>query len=169
VTAIRVLLAAALAGAVPGCSFIWMKAPPPPSPSRSVVDCRTTPLPPILDTIAAGIGGYIAYKGLVPERDGDAVAQPSPERTLVGLGTLGLFGASAVWGYVAGAQCREVKATEPRGRKPRSWDRQRAEEAEEEAAADALARQRQAAPDAPSVTPPAALDAGPAQDAGAPP
>ncbi len=157
-----------------GCSFVFVTSPPPPSPARRGVTCSGSPLPPILDAAAALTGGYIAFDALLGLPGHLTKANvPDPGETLLGLVALGLFGASAGWGLVAGAACREVKAEDPPKRRKR-WGAQQAEEAEEEAAAEArareLARQREAAaPDgdpAPSGVPEPVVPA-PVPDGGA--
>jgi hypothetical protein len=171
-------LAAVVAGVsllASGCSFAFVSAPPPPSPTRSTVRCDGSILAPIGDTLVAAVGAAIAYGGLFPAKDDDPMTldEPSPGIALLGLATLALYGASAAWGYIAGRDCRQAKAVNAPTGRPKRWGAQRAEEAEEEAAAEARARelaaergaQERAAESAPAVVPepvvpPRAPDAG---------
>ena len=117
-----------------GCSFVFVKSPPPTESRRrdpfdAVADCTETRVPPILDTVAASIAGASALVVV-----GTLTGTPSPNTTAqqtnqndtiraemfwVGLVTGGVTLASAIWGYRTTRKCREY--VEEKSRKDALW------------------------------------------------
>jgi hypothetical protein len=92
-----------------GCSFLFVHGPPDhPSHSR-VVDCTSSRLAPILDTIFAT--GEVVRIGVDIAASDDAFASaPIKKDADIGLGAVfgGLFLSSAVYGYIKTARCSEA-------------------------------------------------------------
>jgi hypothetical protein len=122
---------AAMAFAQLGCSFLFLKeAPEPgtyPAKDRDDPACTQRNALPVVDTVVAAAGGYLAFASVFP------AAMPSPghnstreERitrgVLLGTGVVvgGLSAISAMWGYYHTNECRRYLHPREAERKPRS-------------------------------------------------
>lgn len=110
------LLVVLLGAGCGGCSFVFVNGPPSESASEPLASpsrCTTSVLQPVGDTLNAGIGainiGVAASAGR-----GDVtwygVRMDAGTGLALGLAQLGLFGASAVYGYVQTSRCRSYLA-----------------------------------------------------------
>lgn len=99
-----------------GCSLTFVTPPPAVAPpaARPHVDCTTSNLAPILDSVLLGyeavrvgfaaLGPDSAYRRSPIDRDTDLA---------LGLAFGAAFAGSAVYGYVATARCRRIKQGPP--------------------------------------------------------
>lgn len=111
-------LLACAAGASSGCSFFFSNGPPANVAQRQDFKCEESYAPPIVDTALAS-AGLVATLGL----NSLAHALNSSGNARIGvfaLITVGLPGASAVYGYTQVHRCRaaEQTATPPPGPNP---------------------------------------------------
>jgi len=109
----RVIAAAALLAATPGCSFLFVKTPPP-ADGRLVSskDCTSSLVAPIIDS---GVGAFQVGRTVLAATADDSVyddpnAVLSREADIaLGVGFTALFVSSAVYGYVHTGHCRELQ------------------------------------------------------------
>jgi hypothetical protein len=101
---------AALCAGSAGCSFIFVRGPPSQPRQTRVVDCTTSRVAPVLDTI---FGGLEAVRTGVALAASDANYQnTSINRSAdigLGLAFTGLFVGSAVYGYIETGRCDDIK------------------------------------------------------------
>jgi hypothetical protein len=96
---------------VAGCSFLFSNAPPPDDQREAYFDCSGY-AEPVIDTVWAGLNGLGT---LVAAGTSQADWNSKPEfgsrsATIAsGLIWLGLFGASAIYGYSNAQKCSEAK------------------------------------------------------------
>ncbi len=116
------LLAFGMALAQTGCSFIFVKAPPPSNERNIAPDempvarrCTRSYTAPVLDTIWAGLHG-LGLASLAAASESSTKDRDS----LIGIeiAWLTLAVSSAVWGYTKVGECREVMGPEE---EERSW------------------------------------------------
>ena len=120
--------------AQPGCSFVFVKGPPAsaggrPDPFEAMADCTETRVPPVLDTVAAGLAGAYALAAvatLTGTPPPDATEEQIDHTDTVhaeffwgGLIVGAVMTASAIWGFRATRKCREY--VEERSRKDMLW------------------------------------------------
>ena len=105
---LHALLSICLIATQNGCSFLFVRGPSA-EPGRSVRDCTTSRLAPVIDTIFTGV--QVLRLG-IDAAASDAAFQNAPinRGTDIGLGLgLGLlFGASAAYGYAATNKCERI-------------------------------------------------------------
>jgi len=109
-----------------GCSFIFVEGPPPDHPQRTIVDCSTSNVAPVLDVLFAG---YQMVRIGMAANATDADYEDAPiDRSAdigFGIGFFVLHTASAVYGFSTTSACKDAKAeAEMRLRAPReerSW------------------------------------------------
>jgi hypothetical protein len=97
-------LIAAMVSAVsvqPGCSFLFVKGPPPDHARMASFDCSESYVMPVMDTIGAVLAGAIAASA-----GGDNSNQDQAADITVGVSLLVLAGASAIYGYSRATDCR---------------------------------------------------------------
>jgi hypothetical protein len=98
-----------------GCSFVLVDGPPPASASAMQVECTTSRVAPIVDTIVAIAQVYtigFAATASDAEYESRGVKISRGWDVVAGAAVLGLFGASAVVGYGRVNDCRRAKAEE---------------------------------------------------------
>jgi hypothetical protein len=103
-------LTAALGWGSCGCSFIFVRGPPSEPKHRRVIDCTTSQVAPILDSVFGGLEGVrigiaaaasdSAYQNALISRDADIG---------LGIGFAALFVGSAVYGFVETGRCSDLK------------------------------------------------------------
>lgn len=110
-TAILWLATAALVAGSAGCSAALVKGPPPDHARREVLECTTSPLPPIVDAAFVIGSGVAAYAAL--SEDGS----PDSAVAIISLGAMATFGASLAYGVVETSACHSaVKERSGKGR-----------------------------------------------------
>ena len=153
-------LAMALALTVPsaGCSFIFVTKPPAPEERPRNVDCTTSNVAPVIDTLIAGWQVLRTVIALTASESAYANAPIGRGADVgIGIGLFSLFAASAGTGFSWTSDCREmIGDSEPATSRPRPRPRlqppagrlgpppprpQQPEEAAEETAAQARAAQ----------------------------
>ena len=105
VRAVALVALVALAVTSSGCSFIFVKAPPP------FAKCTGSPLAPVVDTLAGSLEAVRtgialgatddSYKGAPISRGADIG---------IGVGLTALFVSSAAYGYVVTKKCNDARA-----------------------------------------------------------
>jgi hypothetical protein len=118
----RIFLVGAICATQIGCSFVFVKSPPPPGnrrqdPFEPVADCTETRIPPIVDVVAASIAGVFIAFAAVDTLTGtplNATAQQNHHYETIraemfwgGLVGSGITVASAIWGFRTTRKCRE--------------------------------------------------------------
>lgn len=104
----------------PGCSFVFVEGPPPASVNAIQVECTTSRVLPILDTVGAITQGFALADAVVPssalvssaDSAYEQLGLKSPWDIATAAALLGTFAASAVVGYSRVSECRQAKAEE---------------------------------------------------------
>jgi len=104
-------LAVTLTGPVMGCSVLFVNAPPPPANRPRVVECTSSNVAPIIDSLIAGwqvlrIG--LALAASDADYTGNRLNFTRGQDIALGAGLLTIFGISATWGFFQTAECREA-------------------------------------------------------------
>jgi len=139
---------AALIGSFPGCSFVFVTRAPPPSERPRVVDCTTSNVAPIADTVIA-VSQVVGFMYAFDASNLDyQYGRVSPVTGMVFTAALfALFAASAARGYTATGECKEIMRQRGVPTTNPTWperERRQQEEADEEAAVQAAAKARAA-------------------------
>ena len=116
-TWLTTLSCAGLAGLSSGCSVAFMTPVPAgaaPGQARPHVDCTSSNLAPIVDSVLtayelAGVG----YAATLEDADYARYRISRKTDMALGVGFAALFAGSAVYGYVSAARCRRVKEGPP--------------------------------------------------------
>ena len=99
-----------------GCSFVFSSGPSSDavrSPLSAPVDCSTSKVPPVLDTIITGF--QVARTGLAASAEDKVYRDSSLSREAdigIGIGLTALFLGSAIYGYHATSMCTKVNSPE---------------------------------------------------------
>lgn len=102
---VRAAALVALAVTSSGCSFIFVKAPPP------FATCTGSPLAPVVDTLAAGLEAVRTVIALGATDDSYKGAPISRGADIgIGAGLAALFVSSAAYGYVVTKKCNDARA-----------------------------------------------------------
>ena len=120
----HVFLVGAICATQIGCSFVFVKSPPPPGnrrqdPFEPVADCTETRIPPIVDVVAASIAGVFVAFAAVDTLTGTHNETLRAEMFWGGLVTSGVTVASAIWGFRTTRKCRDY--VEEKTRKDALW------------------------------------------------
>src|SRR5262245_4136224 len=104
------LTVTALVASSPGCSFIFVEAPPPREQRAHGVYCTTSQLAPGLDVAVAGLQLVRVVLALLAS-DSDYANSPVGRDADIAFGTgmLALFTSSAAYGIVETGECRELR------------------------------------------------------------
>ena len=108
-------VAAGLLGllAGPGCSFIFVQGPPPPSANAVQIDCVGGMWAPVVDTVLTTPPTLLLVsRASQSDADHDDALISRNWDLAIGATTLALLGASAIFGYVRVSQCHAAKEEE---------------------------------------------------------
>lgn len=98
--------------ASPGCSFIFVQGPPPPSANAVQVDCVGGMWAPVVDTVLTTPPTLLLLsRASQSDADHDALISRNWDLA-IGAATLAVLGASAIFGYVRVSQCHAAKEEE---------------------------------------------------------
>jgi hypothetical protein len=114
---------------VSGCSYIFTSGPPPNHQQLPYFDCSTSYVPPVLDTVWAGLNGLGAIIALSRSEEEwkreQSTASDRSTAIAVGLIWLAVSGSSAIYGYQKVGQCKPAKEQlmmrMMRPQPPQSW------------------------------------------------
>jgi hypothetical protein len=109
---ISAVVAVATSVSLSGCSFIFSQGPPPNHERLPYFDCSTSYVPPVLDTVWAGLNGLGAVIAAGQSEAEWRSKNNYSQSTVIasGLIWLGVSGASAIYGYSKAGSCNEARA-----------------------------------------------------------
>jgi len=121
-TSVAFALAVPLMAPATGCSVLFVNTPPPPAQRPRVVECTSSNVAPIIDSLIAGwqvvrIG--LALAASDADYTGSRFNITRGQDIALGGALLTTFGISAAWGFFQTGECREAMLdNEPPGSPP---------------------------------------------------
>jgi hypothetical protein len=111
-TTLTVVLIGVLAGPQAGCSFLFVKRPPPVESRHGRVHCTSSTIAPVLDTL--GAGGMFVHTALTVSAPDTQYVRALPisrnADIALGISLTALYVASTIAGFAWTSECGEARA-----------------------------------------------------------